>query len=145
MEILTGKMDDFFKRNNIKAEKEWEGVPYNSVYQVWKLDKNNYNKLDNTDDNKYNDCEWWQYAESSNKSIPTKEYIINNKSIIAWDSPNREDLDYYNDREYANLLEYFCYEVGASLEENIIALSVDLAKYNNMTVGELFNTYQRDK
>jgi len=46
------------------------------------------------------------------------------------------------DREYNNLLEYFCDEIGASMEKHICALAVDLAMINGITMGELFRKYQ---
>ena len=46
--------------------------------------------------------------------------------------------------EYKDLLEYFCEELGASTEKNVCALAVDLAKYNGLTLSELFKIYGGD-
>lgn len=43
---------------------------------------------------------------------------------------------------YESLLEYLCENIGASQPRNVCALAVDLAKYNNMTMGELFTKYE---
>ena len=44
--------------------------------------------------------------------------------------------------ECDNLLSYLCDEVGASTFKNVCALTIDLAKYNNMKLSELFEIYQ---
>lgn len=53
----------------------------------------------------------------------------------------RNDKDCWP-REYDYLTEYMCDEIGASMEKNVCALAVDLARINNITMGELFTKYQ---
>lgn len=102
--------------------------------------------------------QWFHYG------IPCYDFIINGNSIVAWrdyrwDDSYREDwedmsdeekseykdFDEYCDRwarvEYKDILEYFCEELGASTERNVCALATDLAKYNNITLAELFRKY----
>lgn len=38
--------------------------------------------------------------------------------------------------------EYLCEHVGASLPRNVVACAMDLAKYNNMSMAELFQNYE---
>lgn len=109
---------------------------------------------------------WWRSANGSNQSVPNNKYIINGEEIIAWDGYIR--CEYYNDycvgcedridgmceasdediesccgeRKYDTLSDYLCDEIGASQPKNICALAVDLAKYNGMTMGELFAKYE---
>ena len=45
-------------------------------------------------------------------------------------------------KEFQNLTEYLCDCVGASTEKNVCACAVDLAKYNGMTMAELFAKYE---
>jgi len=82
-----------------------------------------------------------------------RRYNINHHYINAWDGYHREENEKENKtlpvddrcidlRKYDNLLQYFEYEIGATTEKNVTALAVDLAKYNNMNLGELFIKYQ---
>lgn len=111
------------------------------------------------------DWGWWRHALGSNMGPVLSEYVINNEKIVAWDGAHREhyfedfcqdcsdyivgvcqgteedQLDCYRDREYEDLLRYFCDEIGASTEKNVCALAIDLAKQNNMTLSELFKKY----
>ena len=109
------------------------------------------------------DDSWWRGANGSNLGVPYQIFKINGKSLLAWCGRNRDELyDEYNEMdeeeraeyaraeeyveffapfEYSDLLTYFCEELGASTERNVCALATDLAKYNNITIGELFEKY----
>ena len=101
----------------------------------------------------------------SNMGRPDVEYRIKDNTILAWDGNSRSDYESecnkcldrksgacdgteddfnecYGAREYSGLLEYLCEEIGASQPKNVCALAVDLAKYNHMTMGELFTKYE---
>ena len=84
---------------------------------------------------------------------------VTRPAVIDWGSNNNsnemsfEDKAKYNHsirkyeedvypRVYKNLLEYMYNEVGASLERNVCALAVDLARANGMTMARLFETYE---
>ena len=84
----------------------------------------------------------WRSTEGSNMGYPTECFIINKKKLKCWDK--REELfgKQYRRTRYKSLLEYLCENVGASQPRNVCALAVDLAKYNNMTMGELFIKYE---
>jgi hypothetical protein len=96
---------------------------------------------------------------------PFDFFTVNGKELIAWDGCKREDLVLewaeisfeekakYNHsirkyeeevypRTYKSLLTYMCDEVGASVERNVCALAVDLARANGMTMAKLFETYE---
>lgn len=47
----------------------------------------------------------------------------------------------YENFQYAKLTDYLCYGIGASQSKNVCACCVDLAKYNDMTMAELFEKY----
>lgn len=85
----------------------------------------------------------WRYCEGSIQPEPTKKILIMNKEILAWheELDDEEELD-NEPPSYANLLEYLCDHMGASLSKNVCALTMDLAKYNNMKLSELFIKYQ---
>lgn len=144
MEIFAGNMDLYFKRTGIKAIKTWEGKGGGWGYQVWEIGQEEFKKLAATSNNSYKEDEWWRSAESSGMGEPTAEYIINGNKITAWDGVYREEHeeDCEEEREYENLADYLCYEIGASEPRNIVALATDLAAQNGITMAELFKTYQ---
>ena len=108
---------------------------------------------------------WWRYSKGSNQGTPNEEFIINGKPIHAWrselkidglkkmwdEAPVKERLEYSNDFEnycdiwlpkrYNDILEYLCEELGASTETNVCALVTDLAKYNNISIADIFKNY----
>ena len=49
----------------------------------------------------------------------------------------------YKTTRYTNLSEYLCDCIGASTGKNVCACCVDLAKYNDMTMAELFEKVWR--
>lgn len=67
-----------------------------------------------------------------------KKLLINGKGIFAWESP----VGKYTQYRYKDLLTYLCDCLGVSTPKNVCACAVDLAKYNNMSLGELFSKYQ---
>ncbi len=143
-----------YKRKKIETE-------YDEIYEVWKISDDDFEKLCNVkDDDWLDDWGWWRYSKGSNiigVGIES-EMIINGKDIIAWynedkleDEFNTYDAEVSKDEyitgyckdqyENENLLTYFCDEFGASMKKNIVALAVDLARLNNMTMSELFQKY----
>ena len=145
-EILGGKLDKAFSDLKITAIKTYEckniRYKYQEVYQVWELSDEDFNGLcDIKEEDWKDDWGWWRSAEGSNMFGNCKRYTINNHHILAWDGNSREKYDWMN-RKYDSLLSYYCEEHGVSTEKNVCALSVDLAKINNMKMSELFAKYQ---
>jgi hypothetical protein len=62
--------------------------------------------------------------------------------MIGWDGDRRLDGKRAWNREYDHLLQYLCDEIGASVEKNVMALAMDLAKMNGLTLAQLFKKYQ---
>lgn len=134
-EILTfGDVTKDFKRLGVDFRQTYLGEEYG----VCEVTDKEFEKLCNepNTENTWNDG-GWRYAEGSNQMIPSEIIKINGEKIIAW----YEDI-YDFDGEYENLLQYLCYEVGCSQPGNVCALTIDLAKYNNMKLSELFQKYQ---
>ncbi len=147
-EILGGELDKAFLELEINAKKTYEAknirYKYQEVYQVWELSDKNFEKIcDMKEEEWKDDWGWWRSAEGSNMCNPISRFSINHRYIKAWDGNCR--LEYGKDyclREYEYLTEYMCDEIGASMEKNICALAVDLARINGITMGELFRKYQ---
>lgn len=139
-EILANNLTDFFDSVNIEAKRTYKG----ERYEVWELSDVDYEKICDMTEEEFNELagnedSWWRYATGSVLMYPKDKIKINNQDIIAW-----KDSIYKNKerREYSSLLEYFCEHLGVSLPRNIVACATDLAKYNNMTMGELFMKYE---
>lgn len=91
------------------------------------------------------DDAWWRRADGSNLNWHEKgKFTVNNKTMIGWKNKpwQDDDKEYNNRKNYTDLSEYLCEHIGASLPRNVVACAIDLAKYNDMTLGELFKNYE---
>lgn len=147
-EILTwGDCTKEFKRLNINPKCTWSGYVWreDDNMAVYEVTEEEFEIMDNDTDGEDNwDESLWRYSEGSNQGYVNGVFTINNKSMKVWDKNEDKGFVEEDDRieEYIHLLEYLCNHVGASQPRNVCALSVDLAKYNNMTLAELFKNYQ---
>lgn len=136
-EFLGGNLNKFFNNANINAILSYKG----DKYEVWEVSDEDYEKMCNMSDDEFetlleHEWSWWRGCEGSNVKNDTKEFIINNRKIIAWKS------EYYaGGNKFPTLLEYLCMAIGASTEKNVCACAMDLAKMNNMKMSELFQKY----
>lgn len=164
-EILANNMQQFFD-NGFNGKRTYKG----NTYEVWEVSDEEFDIMCDMPEEKFvelaGEDAWWRSAEGSNQGVPNNKYIINDKEIIAWDGYIR--CEYYNDyrmdcedridgvceasdedvesccgeRKYDMLSSYLCDEIGASQPKNVCSLAVDLAKYNGITMGELFAKYE---
>lgn len=157
-EILGAELDLAFKELGIPAIKTYESeklhYSYQEKFQVWEMSDEDYERICNLDDSDWkDDWGWWRGAEGSNMiGAPMRRYNINGHYIIAWDDRHADreeenkklkpDDRWPMERKYDYLTQYYCDEIGASTEGNITALSVDLARHNNIKMSELFRKYQ---
>ena len=145
-EILGDNLKQAFTDLNINATKTYQSKnnQLNDFNQVWELSDEDFNRLNSINDSEWKDnWGWWRSAKGSNMGYADIRYNINNHYIYAWDGISRfKERNYYCGRKYDTLLQYFCNELGASTERNVCALAVDLAKYNKITMSELFKKYQ---
>lgn len=163
-EIFAENLQEFFNNTKLEGKRTYRGKDY----EVWKVSDDTFESMCNLNDEEFEKlCPkgMWRSAIGSNMGIPDVEYKINGNIILAWDGNSRSDnesecekcLDRENGacdgteedfnecfgaREYSGLLEYLCEEIGASQPRNVCALAVDLANYNNITMGELFTKYE---
>lgn len=158
IEILGAELDKVFEELKISAKKTYElknkSWEYCEIYQVWEISDEDFIKLCSmTEDEWKDDWGWWRSSEGSNMGSVNHRYNINNHYIYAWDGYSREEFElenkklssndkWFRDRKYKNLLEYLCDEIGVSTEKNVTAVAIDLAKQNNISMGELFKKYQ---
>lgn len=143
IEILTfGDISKDFKRLHIPLRQTYKGKDY-SVCELTE-DECDILSSDTAIYNVWTDC-GWRLCKGSNQWAPNHVFTINNVQLKAW----REPDDYLGceppQEKYRDLLEYLCLEMGVVEPHNVCALAIDLAKYNNMKLSELFKIYQADR
>ncbi len=142
-EILGNNLEQFFN-NEINGERTYKG----NRYEVWEVSDEVFDIMCDMTEEKFvelaGEDAWWRSAEGSNQSAPDTKVYINGYELLGWAGEPWEDEDEDDGFEiYAkNLSDYLCDVIGASQPRNVCALAVDLAKYNNITMGELFTRYE---
>lgn len=168
VEILGDNMESMFKDFGISYKKTYNRKrnpkkKFDPHYEVYEISQNDMKRLEEVVE--WPDGSWWRWAKGSNMGTPFSFFTVNGKELIAWDGYKREDLRddwadepdeekaayHYSLKEYEEtryphkydtLTEYMCEELGASIEKNVCALAVDLARANGMTMAQLFKTYE---
>lgn len=158
VEIFAGgSIENAFKENGVDAAMTYKfcGNGCREDFTVWEIEETDMKRLAAIDDGGWPDhWGWWWHASGSNMGAPNAEYVINRHTLLAWDDDRTnwcsgctatdcegtdEDLDEcYSRREFPDLLTYFSGEIGATRPRNVAALAMDMAKYNNMSMAELF-------
>lgn len=136
-EILAVNLQSLFDNTSLVGVKTYSG----DIYEVWQVSDDTYESMcDITDEEFEKLCpeSMWRSATGSIFGYPTDHLIVNNKKLRCWDRKEKP----YRHQKYQSLLEYLCENVGASQPRNVCACAVDLAKCNNMTMGELFAKYE---
>lgn len=162
-EILAENLRSLFDNSNLTGTCTYKG----ELYEIWEVSDEVFEIMcDMTEEDFINLCPdgMWRYSAGSILGTPDAEYEINGHKITAWDDRRdryiescrecairefihcQQTEDDFNEcfgfRKYKNLTEYLCEEIGASSPRNVCALAMDLAKYNGMTLGELFERYE---
>jgi hypothetical protein len=148
-EVLGNNLEKFFKALEYPCDTEKLKMTYKGVeYEVWEMADTIFNvicKISEKDFIKLAGKDaWWRSSTGSVLGVPTSRAIVNGKYLICWDDNYYLPDEYEKEpcEEYDSLTEYLCNKVGASLPKNIVACAMDLAKYNNMSLGELFSEYE---
>lgn len=150
VEILGGNLRPFFE-NMCRLEGVIALIGYENTIknygkiEVIQLKDEDFDKIKDMSEEKFiqlaGEDAWWRHAEGSNLGVPYGKFIINHHRVRGWES--RNEYGRYKARcNYDSLLDYFCNHIGASQPRNICALATDMAKYNNMTMSELFTKLQ---
>ena len=168
-DIIGENMNNIFIILGINPKETFSGsIGYQPNFKVWEVNDAEFNSLCEITDEQFEQWSeegaWWRQSDGSVMGTPCYDFVINGQPIVAWrdhrwedryredwesmseeEKSEYEDVDDYCDTwmttEYEDILEYFCEELGASTERNVCALATDLAKYNNMTLAELFRKY----
>lgn len=142
-EILGNGLEQFFN-NVIGGKCTYKG----DRYEVWEMSDEVFDEMRDMSEEKFvelaGEDAWWRSATGSNQGVPDTKVYINGNEMIGWSGEPWDDEDENDEFEiYAsNLSNYLCDVIGASQPRNVCALAVDLAKYNGITMGELFTKYE---
>lgn len=139
-EILGNNLKVFF--DSIDSEYNEAEITYaGNRYEVWEISDDLFKKICDMSEDEFvklaGDDAWWRSCDGSVLGVPDVKYKINGKEMIGWDTEREWEHCRYN-----NLIEYLCIGMRASTEKNVCACATDLAKYNNMTMGQLFREYE---
>lgn len=145
VEILGNNLKKFFDAvDNLPNNAE---ITYSGDrYEVWTVTKELFKKICNMTEEQFVELAgeeaWWRSSSGSNLSNREQGVInINNKEMIGWiEKPY--GINVWHGLSYKSLTEYLCEFIGASTEKNVCACAMDLAKYNDMTMSELFEKYE---
>ena len=154
VEIYGLNLEPFFKTicadGKYKAELEFQqNDKYEGLVEIWSISQETLDYMSNMTEEEFikiaGDESGWRYAEGSNLGTPTEYVMVNGKEMKAWRNDDKydDDEDCESLYEFEYLTDYLCNHIGASQPKNVCALCVDLAKANNMTMGELFEKYER--
>lgn len=148
VEILGKNLKQFF--DTIDTPPNDAEITYaGNRYEVWEVSDELFEKMCNMTEEEFigivDDGAWWRSSEGSNLGYPDEITVVNGSELICWskervypsyDSIPKEMLD------YENLSDYLCNCIRVSQPRNVCACAMDIAKYNDMTMGELFEKYE---
>lgn len=133
-EILAQGLDLAMYEMRFAARKAYE-EQREEGFQIWQMSENELDKISDIEDADWRErYGFWVYTEGTDLGKPKHKTKINGYKITAYNEQNIS--------EYANLREYLKVAMNATEPEKICAVCVDLAKYNNMTMAELWTKYQ---
>lgn len=165
-EVLAGDgFCNFVEDLKINAKLTYKG----DAYEVWEMPDEVFSWIILNVSADYSDnlnfwkskWGWWRYSfgsvlEDDNPFYPEHDFTIRGKTMKGYYSLDKYlsyVKDMYEDGEeieeddpcyytYSCLTEYLEMEIGVTSEHNVCAVAISLAKINNMTLAELFNTYE---
>ena len=147
VEILGKNLKEFF--DTVDNPSNDADITYaGDKYEVWEVSDELFKRMCNMTEEEFvelaGEDAWWRQSEGSNLGYPNAKSIINGEYITCWDNDYYLSDAYEEEpcKEFESLSEYLCDCVGASLPKNVCACAVDLAKYNDMTMSELFRKYE---
>ena len=163
VEILGGNLKRFFDTVDNKCNNA--DITYaGNRYEVWSVSDELFQQMCDMTEEEFvklagNDA-WWRQSDGSNLGTPDTTIYIKDNEMLGWRGIYDDccdDDDYCDPEErspetclkcmmdrftFSSLSEYLCDKVGVSQPKNVCACAVDLAKYNNMSIGALFQKYE---
>ena len=145
-EILGNNLEKFFFVLDYPKEYVAICIYKSNRYEVWLMDDEIFDMIADMSEEKFvkfaGEDAWWRSSNGSVLySLDKGEVTINNQKMIGWiRKPWNEEIS--KDINYQSLSEYLCEFIGASMPRNVVACAMDLAKFNHLTMGELFKKYE---
>lgn len=141
-EILGCNLVQFFI--NVDPDCKVSDIKFtNFTYEVWEVSDELFTTMCNMSEEEFEelagDNAWWRGSDGSILGVPNCKFVVKGRTLIGWDSPIYDSKPGY---KYETLTKYLCNCIGVSTAKNICACAVDLAKYNNITMAELFERYE---
>ena len=142
IEILEKNLNQFF--DTIDNPPKDADITYaGNKYEVWEVSDELFQNICDMSEEEFvelaGEDAWWRSSDGSILGSPDVEFEIRGKIMFGWDSPIYDSKIGY---AYEDLSEYLCDCIGVSQPRNVCACAMDLAKYNNMSMGELFKKYE---
>ena len=144
-EILGNNLEQFFShidKYGVESNLTYKG----ERYEVWEVDDDLFPKMCDMPEEEFvslaGEDAWWRSSSGSNLSAPYEKNTVNGHILISWNKGCFDNETSYKTKKYESLSSYLCDCIGASQPKNVCALAMDLAKYNSMTMGELFTKYE---
>lgn len=144
-----GPIEQHFERLRIVGQctKTFDGRShYQGRVTVWELEEPAFNALIN--DGELREEEWiesgaaWRHAVGSNQHFTETIVTVNGEDMWGAVPHGFSDEDETGDLpEYDHVFHYLCDAIGASTERNVTACIMDLAKVNDLAVGEFLTKY----
>lgn len=139
VEILGGNLKKFFDIID-NPPKDAEITYAGNRYEVWEVSDELHKKMCDMSEEEFvklaSKDTWWRSSTGSVLGVPDTEFEVNGEYLLGWNRWEREQ------KNYSDLSEYLCECVGASTGKNVCACAMDLAKYNDMSMAELFQKYE---
>lgn len=142
IEILGNNLKKFFDiidNPPNDAEITYSG----NKYEVWEVSEQLFQRMYNISEEEFvelaGEDAWWKSSTGNILGVPDTEFDVKGNDLVAWDSLIYESK---KGNKYENLSDYLCNCIGVSQPKNVCACAMDLAKYNNMTMAELFEKYE---
>ncbi|EJR74854.1 hypothetical protein IK7_05455 [Bacillus cereus VD156] len=139
--LVQGNITEDLKRLGVNAKQTYGSMACD--YSVYQVSDKDFKKLCNE---KESEGTWkeggWRWCKRSNQPIPTDKAEVNHQELVCWVETLHDGEETYRNDWHVNLLEYLDIEMGCTTFKNVCAVTKDLAKYNNMTMAELFQKYQ---
>lgn len=145
-EILGNNLEELFFILNYSKEYVAICTYKSNRYEVWLMDDEIFNMISEMTEEELvklaGEDAWWRSSNGSVLySLDKGEITINNQKMIGWIiKPWDEEIS--KDIHYQSLSEYLCEFIGASIPHNVVACAMDLAKFNHLTMGNLFEKYE---
>lgn len=143
-EILGGNLKRFFDIVDNKCKNA--DITYaGNRYEVWEVSDELFQQMCDMPEEEFvelaGEDAWWRSSEGSNLGVPDTTVYINGKEMLGWNKRWAGEDEEWEIHEHS-LTDYLCDQIGASQPKNVCACAMDLAKYNGMTMGELFTKYE---